>query len=74
MQEKNSNQSPEQFIIDYRLKRASELLKSDSGTISYIALSSGFQRYQSFNRLFRKRYQISPTEFRKKYNTKTNKR
>lgn len=71
---KNSNQSPEQFIIDYRLKRASELLKSDSGTISYIALSSGFQSYQSFNRLFRKRYQISPTEFRKKYNTKTNKR
>ncbi len=64
---KNTGQSPQKCINEYRLKRASELLKSEEGTIEYVALSSGFKSYQSFIRLFKEKYGVAPSTFRKKY-------
>lgn len=59
--------SPQDYITDYRLKKASEILKDPQNSIEYTALSCGFSNYQSFIRFFKKRYQLSPSEYRKQY-------
>lgn len=64
---RNINKSPQEFINEYKLEKASELLKSAEGTIQYVALSSGFKSYQTFFKMFKKTYGISPQEYRKKY-------
>ena len=61
------NMSPQEYINQYRLQKASELLKSPEGTIESVAYSSGFKTYQSFFKMFKKYYAISPLAFREKY-------
>ena len=64
---KHSQTNPQEFITNYRLAKASELLKSKNNTVEYVALSCGFLSYQSFFRFFKKKYGISPTQYKKKY-------
>lgn len=65
---KYSHQSPQKFITNYRLEKASELLKDSSNSIEYTALSCGFSSYQSFIRFFKKKYNISPSQYQKNFN------
>jgi len=53
------------FLIALRLDRATHLLLSSSYTILYIALSCGFESISHFNKQFRKRFGVSPSDFRK---------
>ncbi|MDE7050106.1 MAG: AraC family transcriptional regulator [Lactobacillus sp.] len=62
-----TNSSPQEFITNYRLRKASELLKEKNNSVEYVALSCGFPSYQSFFRLFKKKYDISPSIYKEKY-------
>ncbi|GAA3638707.1 AraC family transcriptional regulator [Lactobacillus hamsteri] len=64
---KYSHTNPQDFITDYRLRKASEMLKSKENNIEYVGLSCGFVSYQSFFRFFKKKYGISPSDYKKKY-------
>lgn len=64
---KHSSNSPQEFLINYRLDKASELLKNSENSVEYVALSCGFLSYQSFFRFFKKKYGISPSSYQKKY-------
>ena len=57
--------TPSEYIINFRLKTARELLLNTSQPIKSIALACGYQDAYYFSNAFKKRYGISPTAFRK---------
>ncbi|CAG7644804.1 Arabinose operon regulatory protein [Paenibacillus solanacearum] len=55
-----------QYALEVRLSGAMERMKHTSMTIEQIADTCGFGSYTYFHRVFKKRYGMSPTSFRKK--------
>ncbi len=60
--------TPVQYLIDYRLKKAAELLHTDKKIIE-IGLDVGFAGVSYFIETFRKKYGRSPAEYRKSLQT-----
>lgn len=54
-----------QFVSQYRLNTACELLKHSQKQISEICFIVGFNDVPHFNRVFKKQKGISPKEYRK---------
>jgi len=61
----NTGFSFNNYLIEYRLNRAADMLKQQDDTIINIASDVGFDNLSNFNRLFKKRFLVTPTEFRK---------
>lgn len=59
------NKTPMEFLIDYRLRKAIELLKTTDKTILEISLAVGFSGSSYFAETFRKNFGMSPTEYKK---------
>ena len=57
-------QSPKQFQLRKLLDRAADKLVTTSDPISAIAHELGYENVSSFNRIFKKHFGITPTEFR----------
>lgn len=57
--------SIKQYLIDYRLNIASILLRDPNKTVSEIALEVGFKDPLYFSKAFHKKYNMSPTEYKK---------
>ena len=58
------------YIIDIRLGFATRLLVDSSQTIAEICYDCGFNNLSNFNRMFRKKKECSPKEFRENYRKK----
>ncbi|MBP1989928.1 AraC family transcriptional regulator [Paenibacillus eucommiae] len=58
--------SPQQYLIQYRLQKAKELINNTQLNIRQIAALVGFDDQMYFSRLFKKYEHMSPIEFRKK--------
>ena len=54
-----------EYINNYRLETASSLLNNTDKPILDISLEVGFNNESYFNKLFKKKYSITPKEFRK---------
>ena len=50
-----------------RMKKARRLLKESNQTVESIAASVGYENVEHFNRLFKKAYEMTPEQFRRKY-------
>lgn len=61
----NTGFSFNHYLIEYRLNHAAEKLKISDETIINIANDTGFDNLSNFNRLFKKRFLMTPSEFRK---------
>ena len=61
----HTGSSIHQFLIDYRLNIAKELLRSQNSSIQSIALSVGFHDTHHFVKYFKKAVGKTPTEYRK---------
>ena len=59
------NKTPMEFLIDHRLRKAIELLKTTDKTILEISLAVGFSGASYFAETFRKSFGVSPTEYKK---------
>jgi len=57
--------TPHQYLIALKLKRAKHLLESTQLTINDICLSIGFESVFSFSILFKDRFGLAPSHFRK---------
>ncbi|MFG6338643.1 MAG: AraC family transcriptional regulator [Lachnospiraceae bacterium] len=57
--------SPQQFLMTFRITKATELLQLTSLPIESIALSCGYHDPLVFTKAFRQMKQMSPTSFRK---------
>lgn len=53
------------YLNDYRITMAARLLTSSSDTVVNIASETGFENLSYFNRVFKRKYQCTPTEFRR---------
>lgn len=60
--------STQQHIQNKLIERAKQLLSTTDLSVAEIAYSLGFEYPQSFNKLFKKRTEISPLEYRKLFN------
>lgn len=58
--------SPFDYLLKFRLSKASQLLWATKLPIVDIALRTGFSSASNFSRAFRRRYSTSPIEFRQK--------
>lgn len=59
--------TPGNYILSLRLQHACNLLKHSTQTVTEIAFASGFHDNNYFSRQFHKKYQISPRDYRKRY-------
>jgi transcriptional regulator GlxA family with amidase domain len=57
--------TPHQYLIDLKLKKAKHLLESTSLTINEICQTIGFESVFSFSVLYKKRFGLAPSHFRK---------
>jgi AraC-like DNA-binding protein len=55
------------YIIDIRLGNATRLLVDTTNSITEICYDCGFNNLSNFNRIFKKRKECSPKEFRENY-------
>ena len=61
---KMTGQSFTEYLNEYRLQQAAEALRCGSDTVLNIAEQCGFENLSYFNRLFKKRYRMTPREYR----------
>lgn len=64
---KETGFSPKQQIIQYRIQKACDLLKTTNLTVEEISSCVGFPDALYFSRLFRKKKNMSPSMYRKKH-------
>lgn len=53
-----------EFVVNCRMEKVTHELISTDKTITDIAFSAGFTNINSFNRIFKKQYNVTPKEFR----------
>lgn len=58
------NINPKEYIYTYRLKQAIEMLKYSNLTVKEISYKIGFKNDHYFHTIFKKKYQITPSDFR----------
>lgn len=58
-----TNQSANEFINSIRLKRAAQLLASNSFNVSEVSYMVGFNDPQYFSKCFRKQYNLTPSQY-----------
>jgi AraC-like DNA-binding protein len=63
-----TGQSAQQHIQDRIIQKAKEYLSATSLSVAEIAYLLGFERPQSFNKLFKRKTETSPLAFRKTFN------
>ncbi len=56
--------SPQQYLIQFRLEKAAELIRSSSYSLLEIALSCGFLDMSSFYKQFKKYFNMTPRQFK----------
>ena len=59
--------SPQQYLIQYRMTKAAELLKGSRIPVGEVARSVGYENQLHFSRAFKNSYGISPSQYRAKH-------
>jgi len=61
---KNFQQTPYQYLINRRMDRAIDILTKSDATLADICFLTGFRDTSSFSKLFKKRFRLSPQQYR----------
>lgn len=62
--------SPYDYLIDLRIQKACELLVKSQLSITDICFQCGFSNHSHFSSTFRKRMNLTPSNYRKKFTAK----
>lgn len=62
-----TNQSTSEFIRNFRLQRAAELLKQNAGNVAEISYMVGFNSQAYFTKMFQEVYKQTPLEYKKRH-------
>ena len=63
--------TPYKYLMDYRLAKATDLLRGTDRQISEVAILTGFEQSSYFGKCFRERLGCTPKEYRKQFGEKT---
>jgi AraC family transcriptional activator of pobA len=63
-----TGQNTRQHIHNKVIEKAKEILSQSNLSVAEIAYQLGFERPQSFNKLFKQKIKVSPLEYRKSFN------
>jgi AraC family transcriptional activator of pobA len=63
-----TGQNAQQHIHGRLIEKAKEMLSTTNLSIAEVAYTLGFEHPQSFNKLFKRKTQLSPSEFRQSFN------
>lgn len=61
---KRTNKSFTQFVIEFRITQTIKLLQETNKTIKEICYECGFNNISNFNRIFKKKMEVTPKEYR----------
>ncbi len=64
-----TNQTPKEFIICKRMKRAAKLIENKDFTIAEIAYKVGYKDCKHFSKVFKQHHELSPSVYRDKFFT-----
>lgn len=67
------NETIKDYLIRIRLEKAEQILISTKEPIGQVALEAGYEDALAFSKAFRKKYQLSPSEYRSRYTENTEK-
>ena len=67
-----TDMTPNDFIRNMRLIRASDLLAKKAGNVAEIAYQTGFNNLSYFSKCFREKFGVPPSEFNKTVNNHLN--
>lgn len=62
---KRTGKTVKEYVCQKRLEKSCQLLKTTALSVTEISQTVGFNNVTYFNRLFKKKYALSPTEYRK---------
>lgn len=62
--------TPQNYIIDQRIKKVAEILPFSSDSISNIAYECQFQTLAHMSRVFKSKFGVSPSQYRNKFSDK----
>ena len=60
----NLGVSPQVYLLNYRITKAGDLLRTTDRSITDIAYSVGFRDFSTFSRQFKNKYKTTPTKYR----------
>ncbi|GAB3944046.1 hypothetical protein GCM10028805_11140 [Spirosoma harenae] len=63
-----TGQSTQQHIQNKLIEKAKEILSSSNLTTAEVAYQLGFEHPQSFNKIFKRKTNVSPIEYRQSFN------
>lgn len=58
--------TPLEYLTDWRLRRATKLLRESQDPVRLVAYQCGYESEAAFARAFKKRFEVSPGEYRKR--------
>lgn len=67
------NQTYQQYLLDKRLDAARKYLVATNCTVTDLCLFTGFNNYVNFSKAFKKKYNMSPTQYRTQNQAKNEK-
>lgn len=65
-----TNQTPLEYINDYKMKRALQMLMDPDASIDEVSIALGFQSRRYFSAVFKKAFNESPTQYQKRVTQK----
>ncbi len=72
MYKKKTGKNIKDYINEYRLEQAKELLNDSRVRVSDVAAEVGYSNFSYFSTLFKKYTGLTPNEYRQKWETKNN--
>ena len=63
---KYTGQSPQEYLMQYRLKIACQQLRETALPVQEIAAHIGYENQMTFSKMFKSAFGISPTEYRQR--------
>lgn len=61
---KATGETPQEYLINIRLKKAAELLRTGQYSVGEVARSTGYEDIFNFSKMFKKMYGVSPLSFK----------
>ena len=65
---KETGMSPQEYLIEVRMKRAAYLLGRSNDLVQSIASACGYDDPMAFSKVFKSRFGINPRDYRKQHN------